>query len=162
MNNDWTAFRMALETRGDLFSENDAAKIPRIQLQNQSRWKHIQWLVKMVQKKDPELVVNDALTLSSIYERLMVVTKQSNFVIFNLDELLSILNDIDYLEGAFDFEQGTLSDYVKRIKQAYAIGREEYSWRSGQSPADFERPFPVGRLPMLPKADSDSAHPELD
>ena len=151
MSNDWKAFRNALENSGDIFSDVDAAKIPRVQRRNTNRWNHIRRIVMVIQKRDKEFVADAQLNFDSIYEKLLVISKRPHSVIYELDEFLNILYDIDQLEGEFDFEKGSTSEYVKRIKKAFAVGKQEYAWRLGKSKEDFTPPFVIGAPPSIPK-----------
>ena len=41
-----------------------------------------------------------------------------------MDELLDLLHDIDQEEGDFDMQEGSTSDYVKRVKKLFQEPRK--------------------------------------
>lgn len=151
MSNDWKAFRASLEELGVLFPDADAAKIPRVQKKNKNRWNHIRRLLRLLQKRAPHLVANEELDIDAVFQELLVITKKTESVIYDLDELLEILYDIDQMEGEFDFRKASSSDYAKRLKQAFSIGKQEYSWRAGKTKEDFEPKFLIGAPPEIPR-----------
>jgi hypothetical protein len=152
MANDWEGFRQSLEAEGFLFCDEEAQLLPRIYEKNQNRWNHIRRMILMIQKRNPELVVDTQLDLATVFVSLLQVIKKKKSVIFVLDELLELLHEIDREEGDFDFEQGTTSAYVHRVKQAFLRAKEEYLWRKGKSPEDCRPSFLIGAPPKIPKS----------
>ena len=155
IQNDWKAFRKALEVEGVVYSQEGVSAIPSVQRRNTNRWNHLRRMVRMVQKKDKSFVANAQLDVDVLFERMVQLLEQDKKYIYALDELLGVLYELDNLEGEFDFEGGSTLAYVKRVKQAFATGKKEYSWRKGMSESDFEKPYLIGVPPNIPRPPSD-------
>tara|TARA_B100000683_G_C12225030_1_gene446638 strand:+ start:152 stop:619 length:468 start_codon:yes stop_codon:yes gene_type:complete len=155
MSNDWSAFREKLEEEGVLFVDEDTHVLPRVRERNMRRWGHIRRILMMVQKKEPDLYATEELDIEQVFEGLLRVTKKTKSVLFSIDELLDLLHDIDQEEGDFDFKNGSTSDYVKRIKEAFSKGKEEYVWRKGQTPEESIPSFRIGAPPPIPRKPSE-------
>ena len=154
MANDWNAFRKKLEEEGVLFVDEDTHVLPRVQEKNMRRWEHIRRILMMIQKKEPAFYANEERTTEQVFEGLLRVTKKTKTVIFSMDELLDLLHDIDQEEGDFDMQEGSTSDYVKRVKEAFSRGKEEYAWRKGKSPEECAPSYRIGLPPPIPKSPS--------
>lgn len=151
MSNDWNAFRKKLEEEGVLFVDEDTHVLPRVREKNMRRWEHIRRVLMMIQKKEPALYANEELNIEQVFEGLLRVTKKTKTVIFSMDELLDLLHDIDQEEGDFDMQEGSTSDYVKRVKEAFSRAKEEYAWRKGKSSEECVPSYRIGLPPPIPK-----------
>lgn len=152
MKHDWNGFRTRLEEQGYLFNAEDALKIPRIAQENALRWAHIQRLLRLITKKRSELCIDGSLEWNSLLPMLLALFQEEDLdVLYEMDELLALLLTIDEAQGTFDFEEGSSSEYAKRVKQAFKLAKKEYVWRRGSKPEDFEPPFRIGKLPDIPR-----------
>ena len=78
MSNDWNAFRTRLEADGYLYADEQAKKIPRVAEENTLRWRHLQRLMKMIQKKDTQFWANGEVDAEDILAKLLFLIKMEN------------------------------------------------------------------------------------
>ena len=152
MSNDWNAFRERLEHEGVIYSEEEVQVIPRLQEKNLHRWSHICKMATMIQKKQSDFVVDARLDMEHLFDTFLYLIKKDKTIFFSIDELLEALQDVDRQEGVFDFEEGSSKEYAVRIKQAFALGKEEFAWRKGKKAEECAPTFLVGAPPKIPRA----------
>ena len=156
MLNDWEGFRHRLEADGYLYEATEAQKIARVAVENEQRWQHFKRLVRMIQKKNASFLANKSLDAELILDELLLLIPQKNPVLYQLDELLTLLCELDQRQGDFDFIAGSTADYVKRVKLVLKISTTEFAWRVGETRESFEPPYRIGMPANIPRKKTES------